>query len=106
MAVSSTPSTKAAGVHHCESGSFTSDGGVATVTLGYNPTVFKVVNSTDTIVWEKTAGMAAANCVKTVAAGTTTIDTGSAILLNGDGTVTLSTTLCGTSKAISWIAFG
>ena len=106
MAVTSTPTYKASGVVHMENGSFTSDGGIATVVLGYLPQRFEVVNSTDTILWEKNAGMAAANCVKQVAAGTTTIDTGSAILFNSDGTVTVSTTLCGTSKAISWVAEG
>jgi hypothetical protein len=54
--------------------------------------------------------MAAANSVKTVTAGTTTIDTGSAILINTGalttGTITISATAAGTSKAISYVAMG
>lgn len=99
-----TASKRSAGIINTAAGSFTSDNTATTVTLGFNPISFKVVNSTDTIIWEKLDGMAAANSVKTVTAGTTTVDTGSAILFNGDGTVTLSQTLVGNSKAISWVA--
>lgn len=105
MAVSSTPTTQAMGVVNFASGSFTSDGGVATVTLGFTPRRVEVVNSTDTIVWTKIEGMAAANCVK-VTSTTQSVETGSDILINAGGTVTLSTTLCGTSKAISYTAIG
>jgi hypothetical protein len=49
--------------------------------------------------------MAAANCIKTVgSAGVTTLDTNSAILINTDGTVTLSATLVGNAKAIKGFA--
>lgn len=88
------------------SGSFTSDNTATIVTLGFKPRWVKVVNSTDVIVWEKIEGMAAANSVKTVTAGTTTVDTGSAILINTDGTITLSATAVGSAKAISWVAIG
>jgi hypothetical protein len=64
----------------------------------------EVVNETDVILWDKIDPMAAANCIKTVAAGTTTLDTGSAIVINTDGTVTLSATLVGNAKAIKFIA--
>ena len=47
--------------------------------------------------------MAAAASVKVVTAGTQTIDTGSAILINADGTVTVA---IAASKALSWVAFG
>lgn len=113
MTVSSTPSVRSGGVVNTAAGSFTSDGGAATVTLGFVPIHVFVVNSTDVITWEKITGMAAADSVKTVAGTTgandtvtTTIDTGSAILINTDGTVTLSSTLCGTSKAIAWMCRG
>lgn len=101
-----TPTSRSAGVVNFASGSFTSDNTATTVTLGFTPRWIKVVNSTDTIVWEKIEGMAAANSVKTVTAGTTTIDTGSAILINTDGTITLSSTAVGNAKAISWVAQG
>ncbi len=100
-----TATSKSGGVVNFSSGSFTSDNTATTVTLGFKPRWVKVVNTTDVIVWEKIEGMAAANSIKTVTAGTTTIDTGSAILINTDGTITLSQTAVGNSKAISWVAF-
>jgi hypothetical protein len=99
-----TVTSRDAGITHLATGSITSDGTAITVTLGFKPRWVKVVNSTDAIIWEKIEGMAAANSVKTVTAGTTTIDTGSAILINTDGTITISSTAAGTSKAISWVA--
>lgn len=98
--------SQAAGLANFASGSFTSDNTATVVTLGFKARWVKVVNTTDVIVWEKIEGMAAANSVKTVTAGTTTIDTGSAILINTDGTITLSSTAVGNSKAISWVALG
>lgn len=94
------------GISNFASGSFTSDNTATIVKLGFKARYVKVVNSTDVIVWEKIEGMAAANSVKTVTAGTTTVDTGSAILINDDGTITLSSTAVGNSKAISWVAMG
>lgn len=99
-------SSQAMGLTNFASGSFTSDNTATVVTLGFKPRWVKVVNTTDVIVWEKIEGMAAVNSVKTVTAGTTTIDTGSAILINADGTITLSATAVGNSKAISWVAIG
>lgn len=98
--------SRSAGVVNFASGSFTSDNTATVVNLGFTPRWVKVINSTDVIVWEKIEGMAAANSVKTVTAGTTTVDTGSAILINTDGTITLSSTAVGSSKAISWVAQG
>lgn len=94
------------GVSNFASGSFTSDNTATTINLGFVPRWVKVVNSTDTIIWEKIEGMAAANSIKVVTAGTTTVDTGSAILINTDGTVTLAQGTVGNSKAISWVAIG
>jgi hypothetical protein len=106
-------STQEASVSNFASGSFTSDNTATVVQLGFTPRYVKVVNSTDVITWEKLEGMAAANSVKVVTAGTTTIDTGSAITFDYDAaaakpgvTMTLSQTLVGNSKAISWVAFG
>jgi hypothetical protein len=48
--------------------------------------------------------MAAANCVKQVAAGTTTIDTTPLITFNGDGTVTLAAALNVNAKAFAFLA--
>lgn len=98
-------STQAGGIANTATASFTSDGTAATVKLGFVPRFVKVVNSTDAIIWEKITGMAAANSVKTVG-GTVavTVDTGSAILINTDGTITLSSTLAGTGKSIAVFA--
>lgn len=98
--------SQAMGLANFASGSFTSDNTATVVNLGFKARWVKVVNTTDVIVWEKIEGMAAANSVKTVTAGTTTIDTGSAILVNTDGTITLSSTAVGSAKAISWVAIG
>lgn len=100
-----TATSKSGGVVNFSSGSFTSDNTATTVTLGFKPRWVKVVNTTDVIIWEKIEGMSSTHSIKTVTAGTTTIDTGSAILINTDGTITLSQTAVGSSKAISWVAF-
>jgi hypothetical protein len=63
-----------------------------------------VLNETDAIRWEKIQPQAAANCFKTVTAGTTTLDTTSAIVINADGTLTLSAGLAAASKAIKFRA--
>jgi hypothetical protein len=97
--------SQAAGIVNFAAGSFTSDNTATVVTLGFTPRWVRVINSTDAVVWEKIEGMAAANAVKTVTNGTTTIDTGSAVLF-GDVSFTLSSTAGGNSKAISWVAQG
>jgi hypothetical protein len=105
----------AAGVAEMASVFFTSTGAATDVLLGFRPTAVKVVNSTDSITWEWIRGMAVANSLKTVLSGPTlTLDTGSAINPTepagtgggGNWKLTLSATLCGTSKAISVIVFG
>lgn len=96
--------SQAASISNLATGAFTSDNTATVVNIGFKPRWVKVINTTDVIVWEKIEGMAAANSVKTVTAGTTTIDTGSAILINNDGTFTISATAVGSAKAISWIA--
>lgn len=95
---------KAAGVHNTATGSFTGAGAIVTLTLGFVPAEVIVFNETDVITWHKLYDQAAANCRKVVAAGTNTLDTGSAIVINTDGTVTLSATLAANGKACKWIA--
>ena len=98
--------SQSAGITNLASGSFTSDNSITVVTLGFKPRWIKVVNTTDVIVWEKIEGMPAANSVKTVTAGTTTMDAGGAITINTDGTISLSAAAVGNAKAISWVAQG
>lgn len=105
-----TISERADGVVQTAQGSATSDGTAITLNLGFDPLEMVLVNSTDAIVWHKIAGMAAANSLKTAGVATTpassqvTVDTGSAILFNGDGTVTISATAAGSAKALAWVA--
>lgn len=91
------------GVNSFRHGSFTSDGSAQIVTLGFVPNCIEVINETDTIFWKKFQPMAAANCLK-ITATTLSVETSSDILFNSDGTVTLSATLVGTSKAIKFRA--
>lgn len=100
-----TATSQSSGIVNFATGGFTSDGNACTVTVGFKPRAIKVINSTDTIEWAKLEDMAAANCTK-VTATTLSVETSSDILFNTDGTVTLSSTLCGTSKAISWAIWG
>lgn len=95
-----TTSAKSDGVSGCMEAAYTGDGTAVTISVGFNPTWALVINETDATTWEKISVQAAANCIKTVTAGTMTIDTGSAIVFNGDGTVTLSATLGASGKAI------
>lgn len=99
------------GVVNLTTGNFTSDGSDIVINLGFQPRRISVLNSTDTILWGKQVGMAAANCTK-ITSTTLSVETSSDILFNqanvGDPvwTVSLSSTLCGTSKAISFVIEG
>lgn len=94
------------------SGYFTSNGNATEILCGFVPTEVEIVNTTDGITWEWQYGMPAANSVKFVLGGSLagTQDTGSAITVTGsinngtggNGSVTLSSTLCGTSKNITY----
>jgi hypothetical protein len=95
--------SQAMSVSNFASGSFTSDNTITEVTLGFKPRYFKMFNATDVIAWEKFEGMATANCIKTVTAGTTTNDATSAITI-GDKSVSLTAAAVGNAKAISWVA--
>jgi hypothetical protein len=91
------------GVVNAVSGSLTGDAAANTINCGFIPLHVIVINETDAIRWEKIDPMVAANTLKTVTAGTTTVDTGSAIVINTDGTVTLSATLAASGKALKFI---
>lgn len=92
------------GIANSMTGSFAGTGAAVTLTLGFVPGEVTVFNETDVIIWRKLYDQAAANTIKQVAAGTTTLDTGSAIVINTDGTVTLSATLAANGKACKWVA--
>lgn len=98
-----TVTSRDAGINNFASGSFTGDGTATTVTLGFTPRWVKVFNATDAIMWEKVEGMGATITFKTVTAGTTTADSGTAISW-ASGVLTLSATLAASAKALSWVA--
>ncbi len=97
--------SQAAGIVNFASGSFTSAGVAEVVTIGFKARWIRVVNSTDTITWEKMEGLAAANTIKEVA-DTLSVDTSSMIVIGTDGTFTIHATAAGTSKALAWVALG
>lgn len=98
-----TPTSTSAGVINFATGDITSDSTAISVALGFTPRWVRVFNLTDVIVWEKVAGMGATQAIKTVTAGTTTVDTGSAIVLTEDG-FTISATAAGNAKSLIWLA--
>lgn len=94
-------------------GTFVSDGNATSLVLGFMPRHIRVVDETNNIEWEKMQGSTPADCYKTVAAGTRTIDTGSNILFPADvglnepgSSVLLSATVCGTAAKIVWVVYG
>jgi hypothetical protein len=100
-----TATTTSAGVVNFSTGTVTGDGTAIVVTLGFKPRHIRAVNVTDVEVWDKFESMTDAQALKTVTAGTTTIDTGSAIVISDNG-FTLLAAEFGTSDVIHWAAWG
>lgn len=98
------PDKQSDGIVRGCSGHITADGTAVTLELGFNPQHVIVINETDAIRWELIAGMAATKTTKLTGTPTFAVDTGSAIVLNGDGTVTLSATLAANGKSLVWFA--
>lgn len=91
------------GVARGSCGTATGDGTALSVTLGFQPKYVMIFNETDVIKWEKLYNQADANCIKTVAAGTMTKDTTSAIVLSDSGFVA-SAALFASGKVCHWYA--
>lgn len=88
---------------------FTTDAVAAadtTFNFGFKPRLVQVINTTDRITDEWYEGMAATQVVRTVAAGTRTLDTNSYIVVNADGTVTLKAAVMVASKSFVIVAEG
>jgi hypothetical protein len=89
----------------CVYGYFTSDGNVVQINCGFAPLEVECIDVTGVLVWRWQRGMPATNSIKT-ATGATTIDTASMFTITtdlaGNGYVTLSATLVGTGKVISY----
>lgn len=103
MAQTGVVSRNGEGVARGSSGLNTGDGTVLTVNLGFRPKKVEILNQTDITLWTKIDGMVDANTLKTVAAGTMTIDTASAIVITNTG-FTYSATANVTGKVTNWYA--
>jgi hypothetical protein len=89
----------------CVYGYFTSAGNAVQINVGFAPKEVEVIDVTGVLVWRWMLGMPASNSIKT-ATGAVTIDTASMFAvttdLAGNGFVTLSATMVGTGKVISY----
>lgn len=103
-------SSQDGGVSNLATGTWTGDGTAVTVTTGFRPRYVKLINLTDRTIYEVIREMAATHTLKTVAAGTVTDDTTSAVVLQGNSaqnrgfSVPAAVNLTG--KTFHYIAFG
>ncbi len=106
MAFTSSTQTNSSGVGNFAIGKIVTDGAAAaaaTLTLGFTPRYFKLVNLTDRITDEWFEGMASASSLHSVAAGTMTLETTNGIAVSGTS-VTLTATTLVASKTFYWEA--
>lgn len=96
--------SRANGVVNSYLGKTTGDGAALTVSLGFKPAFVAVYNETDAIVYEWNAGMAATKSFKFTGTPGFTVDTGSAIVDNGDGTITLAAAVNVNAKLLTIVA--
>lgn len=78
---------------------------IVTLTLGFSPRYFKIINHTDRIVDEWLEGMASASSLHAVATGVLTLETTNGVAVSG-GSVTLTAVTMAASKTFYWIAEG
>lgn len=89
------------------SGSYLDDAAspaAAEITLGFTPRYFAWHNVTDRITYEWFEGMANGTTLKTVAAGTRTLDTGDAAISVSNGVVTVAAAAILQNKQNRWVA--
>lgn len=91
------------GIANRACGKSTGDGTALAVALGFRPMTLKVFNATDVVVFEKMDDMPATTTIKTVAAGTMTTDTTSAIVFTEKGFI-LSAAVNANAKQLYWYA--
>jgi len=109
MAVTQTQTKNPASVFNMAVGSYLTSSTAAAfvITTGFKPRFVEVVNETSGDSYRWYAGMAAAEAVKRVAAGTTSIITTHGITVSENGfTVGLDTDVNVISEQLSWMAFG
>lgn len=75
------------------------------ITLGFVPKYFRIINLTDRIVDEWFEGMASASSLHAVAAGTLTLETTNGVAVD-ENVVTLTATTMVASKTFYWEAIG
>jgi hypothetical protein len=75
-----------------------------TLTLGFTPKYVLWLNATDRDGWEWFDGMADGTTLKTVAAGTRTLDTSDAAIDVDGGTVTIPAAILEQNKQYYWVA--
>lgn len=79
--------SQSAGVVNFANGNYTGDGsGSIEVFLGFTPRFVKIYDVTDATTWEWCEGMPATDTIKTVTAGTMTVDTNTVVAANGKQT--------------------
>ena len=92
-------------------GYFTGAGNAVQINLGFMPLHAKVVDVTGVIVWEWMYGFPATDTLKTVTAGTLTVDATSAIVatdqsgltnIDGNWILTLSAALCVSTHVVAF----
>ena len=113
MALTTNTQTQSGGVVNHSVGQIVTDGGAAAdtaIVLGFVPRYIQFVNQTDRIMLEWYEGMASNSAIRTVAAGTRTLDVtnGIAVCLPSSGalTFTVKATDIPASKVFSWRAVG
>lgn len=106
MAITSTQDN-GSDVTRNSSGSYLDDAGTpaaATITLGFTPKYFAWHNVTDRISYEWFNGAAAGTTLKTVAAGTRTLDTADVAISVSGGVVTIGAAAILQNKQYRWRA--
>ena len=85
-------------------GYFTSDGNAVDIPLGFEPQHVEFIDVTDVVIYDWQRGLPAGDTIKTVTAGTTTVDTGSVeVVSTFDGRSTVSLSAAAASTAKLWL---
>ena len=114
MALSTNTQSVAAGIVNIASGKVDTDAGAAAVTvftIGFIPRIVRWHNLTDRTSYEWFEGMTNPGALKTVAAGTRTLETTEGITVGTAaagtaGTFSIPTTIILASKSFAWEAIG
>lgn len=107
MTATTNTQTNSNGVAYVATGKIIQDATAAaalTLTLGFVPRYFKLVNLTDRITDEWFEGMASASSLHAVAAGTQTLEATNGIAISGTS-VTFTATTMVASKTYYWVAY-